>query len=177
MTVHGPLRLPPALRRRAAAAFAGGVLALGLTGCGGAAPGLKADAAVQLQQRVLAVTEAAAGSDPAGALTSLEQLAADLDAAAADGHVSFKRHQSITASVAAVRADLRATLAAKAEAAAATKAANPVPAPTPAAVVPAPAAVVPAPAPASGDTAWGNPGKDNADEDNDDAKGSAKDKD
>ena len=171
MTAHRPLRLPPALRRRAARAFAVGVFAVGLTGCGGAAPEFKADAAVQLQQRVLAVTEAAAGGDPAGALTSLQQLAADLDAAAADGHLSFQRHQSITVAVDAVRADLTATLAArKAEAAAAAKAANP------AAATPMPV-VVPAQAPASGDTARGNRGKDTTDEDNDDAKGSAKDKD
>ncbi|MFJ5697955.1 hypothetical protein [Arthrobacter sp. NPDC093139] len=85
--MHGPLQLPPALRRQAAVSFAGGVLALGLTGCGGAAPELKTDAATT------------------------------------------------------------------------------------------PAVAVPAPGPASGDTARGNPGKDKADHDSDDTKGSAKDKD
>ncbi len=166
-----PLPLRRALRR-ASVAFAGGVLALGLTGCGGAAPELGADAAAQLQQRALVVTKAAAGSDPAAALTSLEQLASDLDAAAADGRVSFKRHQSITAAVDTVRADLKTALAAKkAKAAeAAAKAAT-------AASATTPAVVAPAPAPASGDPARGNEGKGTSDEDKDDAKGPGKDKD
>ena len=169
-----PLPLRRALRR-ASVAFAGGVLALGLTGCGGAAPELGADAAAQLQQRALVVTKAAAGSDPAAALTSLEQLASDLDAAAADGRVSFKRHQSITAAVDTVRADLKTALAAKqakaAEAAeAAAKAAT-------AASATTPAVVAPAPAPASGDPARGNEGKGTSDEDKDDAKGPGKERD
>ncbi|GAA1267274.1 mucin-associated surface protein [Arthrobacter pascens] len=166
-----PLPLRRALRR-ASVAFAGGVLALGLTGCGGAAPELGADAAAQLQQRALVVTKAAAGSDPAAALTSLEQLASDLDAAAADGRVSFKRHQSITAAVDTVRADLKTALAAKqAKAAeAAAKAAT-------AASATTPAVVAPAPAPASGDPARGNEGKGTSDEDKDDAKGPGKERD
>lgn len=169
-----PLPLRRALRR-ASVAFAGGVLALGLTGCGGTAPELGADAAAQLQQRALVVTKAAAGSDPAAALTSLEQLASDLDAAAADGRVSFKRHQSITAAVDTVRADLKTALAAKqakaAEAAeAAAKAAT-------AASATTPAVVAPAPAPASGDPARGNEGKGTSDEDKDDAKGPGKERD
>jgi len=166
-----PLPLRRALRR-ASVAFAGGVLALGLTGCGGTAPELGADAAAQLQQRALVVTKAAAGSDPAAALTSLEQLASDLDAAAADGRVSFKRHQSITAAVDTVRADLKTALAAKqAKAAeAAAKAAT-------AASATTPAVVAPAPAPASGDPARGNEGKGTSDEDKDDAKGPGKERD
>lgn len=166
-----PLPLRRALLR-ASVSFAAGMLALSLTGCGGAVPELGADAAAQLQQRALVVTKAAAGSDPAAALTSLEQLASDLDAAAADGRVSFKRHQNITAAVDAVRADLAAALAAKkAKAAeAAAKAAN-------AASASTPAVVAPAPAPASGDPARGNAGKGNSDEDNDDAKAPGKDKD
>lgn len=167
MRAH-PLPLRRALRQ-ASVAFAAGMLALGLTGCGGAVPELGADAAAQLQQRALVVTKAAAGSDPAAALTSLEQLASDLDAAAADGRVSFKRHQNITAAVDAVRADLAAALAAK-KAKAAEAAAR-------AASAPTPAVVAPAPAPASGDPARGNAGKGNSDEDNDDAKSPGKDKD
>ena len=166
MRAH-PLPLRRALRR-ASVAFAAGMLTLGLTGCG-AAPELGADAAAQLQQRALVVTKAAAGSDRAAALTSLEQLASDLDAAAADGRVSFKRHQNITAAVDAVRADLAAALAAK-KAKAAEAAAK-------AASAPTPAVVAPAPAPASGEPARGNAGKGNSDEDNDDAKAPGKDKD
>jgi hypothetical protein len=169
-----PLPLRRALRP-ASVAFAGSVLALGLTGCGGAAPELGADAAAQLQQRALVVTKAAAGSDPAAALTSLEQLASDLDAAAADGRVSFKRHQSITAAVDTVRADLKTALAAKkAKAAEAAEAAAKAAA---AASATTPAVVAPAPAPASGDPARGNEGKGTSDEDKDDAKGPGKDKD
>ncbi|MDR6556968.1 hypothetical protein J2809_001319 [Arthrobacter pascens] len=172
-----PLPLRRALRR-ASVAFAGGVLALGLTGCGGTAPELGADAAAQLQQRALVVTKAAAGSDPAAALTSLEQLASDLDAAAADGRVSFKRHQSITAAVDTVRADLKTALAAKqAKAAEAAEAAEAAAKAATAASATTPAVVAPAPAPASGDPARGNEGKGTSDEDKDDAKGPGKERD
>lgn len=87
------------------------LIAGSLTGCG-APPELDGTAARQLQSQVLAVTEAAATNDSAGALKLLDELTARLDAAAADGQVSFKRHQSIKAAIDAVRADLTAKQAA-----------------------------------------------------------------
>lgn len=79
------------------------------------------EAAQQLQAKVLTVSQSAAGNDPAGALKTLDELVAQLDAAAAEGDVSFKRHQSIMKAIEAVRADL-STAKAQAEAAAAAAA-------------------------------------------------------
>ncbi|MDQ1622264.1 MAG: hypothetical protein QOH19_682 [Actinomycetota bacterium] len=111
-----------ARRRRPASAFVGclltaGLLAGALAGCAASAPDLHRDAATQLQSQVLAVTEAAAADDSAGALKLLDELVGKLDEAAARGEVSFKRHQSIRTSIEAVRADLAAKQAAAAEAA------------------------------------------------------------
>ena len=146
------------------AALLAGLLAAGaLAGCG-PAPELGRSAASQLQTQVLAVSQAAAANDRAGALKHLDELLTRLAAAAASGEVSFRRHQSIKSSIDAVRADLVAQQAAAeaarkaaetasakqaaaaqaaAQAAAAAKAA-------PAAAAPAPArAAAPAPAPAA----------------------------
>lgn len=152
----------PAPGIRASTALAGCLLAAGLSGCAGPAPELEGNAAAQLQQRVLAVTSAAAGSDPATALKSLDGLASELDAAAAAGQVSFRRHQSITVAINAVRADL--TAAAKK---AAEKPAAPTPAPTTPQTV----------APASGNSGKGNAGDDESGADSDNGKGSGKGKD
>jgi hypothetical protein len=140
----------PAMWRRAATLLTGCVLAAALAGCAGAAPELATDAAAKLQQRVLDVTKSAAGSNPAAALKSLASLSSELDAAAAAGQVSFKRHRTIAAAINSVRADLTAaqavkTAAAQAAAVKATPAPQPSPTTAPAVVVPAPA---PAPAPA-----------------------------
>jgi hypothetical protein len=169
---------PPA---RASAALAIGLLSLGLVACGGTAPELETDAATQLQQRVLAVTKAAAGNDPAKALKSLDQLSSELDAAAAAGQVSFKRHQSITVAIDSVRADLtsaqnaKKTAAAAAAKAAAAKAAAeaaqqpPPPVTAPVAVAPVPA---PAPVPATKAEDRSGEGSDNRNADGDKDKGS-----
>lgn len=98
------------------------LLAAALAGCGAPAPDLGRDAAQQLQSQVLAVSKAAAANDPAGSLKLLDGLLTSLDTAAANGEVSFKRHQSIKSSIDAVRADLTAQKAA-ADKAAADKAA------------------------------------------------------
>ena len=106
-----------ARRRRPASVLVGclltaGLLAGALAGCAASAPDLHRDAATQLQSQVLAVTEAAAADDSAGALKLLDELVGKLDEAAARGEVSFKRHQSIRTSIEAVRADLTARQAA-----------------------------------------------------------------
>jgi hypothetical protein len=146
---HAGLR-PQGIRRSSAlSALAAGALAVSLAGCGGTAPELETAAAGQLQQRVLAVTKAAAGKNPATALKSLDQLTFELDAAAAAGQVSFRRHQSITVAVNAVRADLAAVQAVTKAAAKAAPPASPASSATNSPVV-----VSPAPAPATG----GQPG-------------------
>jgi hypothetical protein len=99
------------------------LLIAALAGCSPAAPDLESDAARQLQAKVLTVSQSAASNDPAGALKSLDELVVQIDAAAADGNVSFKRHQNIMKAVDAVRADLTAAQAAQAAAAAANAAA------------------------------------------------------
>lgn len=157
----GASRRAPGIR--ASAALTGCLLAAGLAGCAGPAPELEDNAAAQLRQRVLAVTSAAAGSDPATALKSLDGLVSELDAAAAAGQVSFRRHQSITVAINAVRADLTAA----AKKAAAEKPATPTPAPTTPQTV----------APASGNSGKGNAGDDESGADSDNGKGSGKGKD
>ena len=170
----------PAAWRRAMTVLTGCMLAAGLAGCAGAAPELETNAAAKLQQQVLEVTRSAAGSNPAAALKSLDRLTSELDAAAAAGQVSFKRHRSITAAINSVRADLTAAQAAKkaaadaaARAAAAKATAAPKPSPTtaPAVVVPAPA---PVPAPANSGR-QDNSGKGSSEGNKD--KGSGKNKD
>lgn len=121
-----------------------GVLAAVLAGCG-PAPDLKNDAARQLQARVLTVSQSAAGNDPAGALRTLDELVSQLDASAANGDVSFKRHQSIMSAINAVRADLTAAQAAAAQAAAAAAPSDTAP----------PATEAPAPSPAQGSNGQG----------------------
>ncbi|MDQ4046951.1 MAG: mucin-associated surface protein [Actinomycetota bacterium] len=103
------------LRRRIALGLvAAGIAAAASAGCSSAPPDLDPAAGRELQSRVLAVTSAAASGDPASGLRSLDGLADLVTRAAADGEVSFKRHQSIMKAVETVRADFRAAAAAKA---------------------------------------------------------------
>ncbi|WP_395402277.1 mucin-associated surface protein [Arthrobacter sp. UC242_113] len=172
----------PAVWRRALTVLTGCMLAAGLAGCAGAAPELETNAAAKFQQQVLEVTRAAAGSNPSAALKSLDSLSSELDAAAAAGQVSFKRHRSITAAINSVRADLTAAQAAKkaaadaaarAAAAKATATAKPSPTTAPAVVVPAP---LPAPVPVPANSGrQDNSGKGKSEGSKD--KGSGKNKD
>jgi hypothetical protein len=95
-------------RVRLAGAVLGTTLVTASLGGCAAAPDLDRNAARQLQSKVLAVTGAAAANDPAASLKHLDAFVVELDEAAARGEVSFKRHQSISKSVDAVRADLKA---------------------------------------------------------------------
>jgi regulator of protease activity HflC (stomatin/prohibitin superfamily) len=128
-----------------------------LAACGSPAPELDRNTATQLQSQVLSVSQAAAANDPAASLKLLDGLLTRLDAAASNGEVSFKRHQSIKSAIDAVRADLTAQQAARAaaEKAAAAKAAAAKAAAAKAAAekaaaeqAAAAAAIAPAPAPA-----------------------------
>lgn len=95
-------------------------LVVAIAGCAPASD-LEEKTGRELQARVLAVSTAAANGDPATGLRTLDELVEHLTLAAANGDVSFKRHQSIMKAVEPVRAGLRA--AAAAEKAAAAKAA------------------------------------------------------
>ena len=92
-------------------------LATLIAGCGPAGTDLQPDAARQLQEQVLSVSQAAAANDPAAALKALDSLEADLATAAGSGQVSEERRRGIMTSVAAIRADLAAAIEAAAAAA------------------------------------------------------------
>jgi hypothetical protein len=125
----------------------GFLLAVSLTACGPAGTGLQRDTARQLQERVLGVSQAAAGNDLAAALGSLDSLESDVAAAVGEGNVSEERRRSIMTAAAAVRADLTAAKAiadaaaarAAEDAAAQKQAAADATNTTPAPVAPAPA--------------------------------------
>lgn len=145
----------PGTRRTAIAVAL--VLAASLAGCGPADTGLQRDAAHQLQEHVLVVSKAAAGSDHAAALKGLAELEAEVMSASGNGQISEQRRRRIMTSVAAVRADITAAIeaaavAAKAAAAAKTAAAEKAKAESEAAAkaaqeTTAPVIVVPPPAP------------------------------
>jgi hypothetical protein len=168
VTAAGFPRAVPALIGTALTAV---LLAATLSGCAGTPPDLDRGAAGRLQSQVLAVTQAAAAEDAAGGLQKLAELTSALDAAAADGKVSFKRHQSIKTAIDGVREDLAAKLAqqqaaaqeaakAAADAAAAQKAAEAEAAAAQAAQEAADrAAVAPAPVPAPAPATPGQNGK------------------
>jgi hypothetical protein len=105
--------------------LAAGLAVAALAGCAPAAPDLDSKTGTELRAQVLAVSTAAANEDPATGLRTLDELAEHLTRAAANGDVSFKRHQRVMKAIDAVRADLRAAVTAKAAAstAAAKKAA------------------------------------------------------
>ncbi|MDR6415463.1 hypothetical protein [Pseudarthrobacter sulfonivorans] len=151
--------------RCAAVAAAALLLTGSLAACGPADSGLGQDTARQFQQRVLEISQAAAGNDPAGALSALETLEAEVATAAGNGTVSENRRRSITTAAAAVRADL--TAAKESADAAAAKAAEDAAAAKKQAAADAAAAeaqnAAPAPAPAEdkgNDTKGKGKGKD-----------------
>ncbi|MET1089269.1 MAG: hypothetical protein ABWY04_19470 [Arthrobacter sp.] len=102
---------------RAAVMAAALMLAGSFTGCAPADTGLQRGAAVQLQERVLGVSQAAAANDHAAALAGLVSLEADVATAVRFGQVSEDRRRTIVTSIAAVRADLTAAVEAAAAAA------------------------------------------------------------
>ncbi|MFJ5696334.1 mucin-associated surface protein [Arthrobacter sp. NPDC093125] len=103
------------MRQRIALGLAAaGIAAAAAVGCSPVPPDLDPAASRELQSRVLAVTSAAASGDPATGLRALDELVDHVTRAAADGEVSFKRHQSIMKAVETVRPDLRSAVAAKA---------------------------------------------------------------
>lgn len=97
------------------------VIAVALTGCVGTgapvqtptASAYPSTVASRLQSAVLAVSSASAAGDPTAAIARLDELAATLADARARGEVTSARFESITASLALVRADLEAAVAAQ----------------------------------------------------------------
>lgn len=103
------------MRNKVISVVAGAALVLGLTtGCQATPPDITEEKAAQLQSQVLAITSAVADGGYAAALDALTALQTELDAAAADGSLSFARHQRIEAAMAAVRADIQAAIDAQA---------------------------------------------------------------
>ena len=96
------------MNRRISGFAAAVVLTAGmLAGCAATPGDITDDAAAQLQSTVASVAETAAAGDPAGALTQLDVLQQQLDAALADGSVSAERAAAIQAKIDIVRAELQ----------------------------------------------------------------------
>ncbi|MDQ0679785.1 hypothetical protein QFZ30_003167 [Arthrobacter pascens] len=85
--------------------------ALLLAGCAGA-PELDEQVAGNLQARVAAAKQFAAQQDFGAAVTELEKLGNEVQAAADQGRLSQERQSRIEASIAKLRADLDAAIAA-----------------------------------------------------------------
>jgi hypothetical protein len=67
---------------------------------------LDSDKAKVFQEIVLSISQAVADADRTRALRSLDELELELEEAAGEGQVSFKRYQNILSSLEAVRKDL-----------------------------------------------------------------------
>lgn len=102
MTIRTAIPRTPATRARSLAIAA--AIAVALTGCAGASP-YSADAAADLQTRVLAVSDAAASADYAAVITRLDELRAAADSALAKGEITAERHTSILSSAQLVQTD------------------------------------------------------------------------
>ena len=102
MTIRTAICRTPAARARSLAIAA--AIAVALTGCTGASP-YTADAAADLQTRVLAVSDAAASADYAAVITRLDELRAAADSALAKGEITAERHASILSSAQLVQTD------------------------------------------------------------------------
>lgn len=140
-------------KNRARVLFAAPLLVVALlSGCATPNTGLDADTGRELQQGVVAVADAAAAGDTAGAVAALDALEARVAEAEADGSVSASRLTDIRAAIATVRADLSPVVE--------TPAPTPTPTPTPSSVEPVePAAPVDDGADEPGDD--GGPGNGN----------------
>lgn len=96
---------------RAAASAAVLTVALLLSACAGAAPGLAATAARDMQETVVTIAQHAAAGDPAAAVAELDALQQRLDAALAADDITADRAALVQRSIDLVRADLEGVLA------------------------------------------------------------------
>ena len=94
--------------KRAAMILAGILL---LAGCASPGDGYSDETAQSLQQRVLAVTEAAVAADYPAARLRIDELRAAADDALARGELTEERHQSISSALDLVQADIDAAIA------------------------------------------------------------------
>lgn len=103
--------------------------ALGVPGC--AAPlDLDSSTGAALQEQVAAVRSALAGGDHAGALTTLDTLAAEVERAAAGGKISPERKTRILHAITRVRSDALAAVPPEPAAPSPTGVPRPVPPPS-----------------------------------------------
>ena len=98
-------------RRAIAAASVTLALVGGLAACT-AEPDLAAEQSQAYRAQVVAIAEASAAGDFAGAIAALDALQAEIDAAVADGTLTAEREQRIREAMTLVRADLDAAIAA-----------------------------------------------------------------
>lgn len=103
--------------------------ALAVPGCA-APPDLDSGTSAALQEQVAAVRSALAGGDPAGALTTLDTLAADVERAATEGKISPERKTRILHAIARVRGDARAAIPPEPAGPAPAEVPDPVPSPS-----------------------------------------------
>lgn len=97
------------MRLRGASGLAAAILAAAiLSGCA-PTPDIDVQTSSSLQASVVSIADAAA-DDPASALALLDALAAEVDAAVAQGEITEDRSTQIDEAIAAVRADLQAAV-------------------------------------------------------------------
>lgn len=98
-------------RRALAATSVALALVAGLAGCTGE-PEIAERQADAYRAQVVAIAEASAAGDYAGAVAALDALQAEVDAGVTDGTIADDREQRIAEAIALVRADLEAAIAA-----------------------------------------------------------------
>lgn len=97
------------MRLRGVSGLAAAILAAAiLSGCA-PSPDIDAQTSSSLQASVVSIADAAA-DDPASALALLDALAAEVDAAVAQGEITEDRATQIDEAIAAVRTDLQAAV-------------------------------------------------------------------
>jgi hypothetical protein len=122
----GPSKKPARLRPVRVLILAA---ALAVPGC--AAPlDLDSGTGAALQEQVAAVRSALAGGDHAGALTTLDTLAANVERAAAEGKISPERKTRILQAITRVRSDALAAIPSEPAAPAPARTEAPGPAPS-----------------------------------------------
>lgn len=103
--------------------------ALAVPGCA-APPDLDGGTGTVLQEQVADVRSALAGGDHAGAVTTLDALAADVERAAAEGKISPERKTRILHAITRVRSDALAAIPPEPVAPAPTETPGPLPSPS-----------------------------------------------
>ena len=82
-------------------------LSAALTACATTTPEIESGTSTEMQTTIVSIAESAAAGDPTTALTQLDALQQQLEAAIADGSVSMERATAIQTRIDVVRADLQ----------------------------------------------------------------------